>query len=164
MSQKEPTLLQRIGNLDPVIHIPARLMIIKALSELDRVDCVKLSGLTGLSWGNLSSHLSKLEASAYISIEKSWIGKKPNTSVQLTPKGKHAYEAWAQTVLCAMPAWMNPELLFEPRQAEQKDSLTAPQPKLPELPGSAKVLWFLPSYHRWDISLPPIDSLNQQYS
>lgn len=162
MSRLHERVIQKIGKLDQMIHIPARLMIIKALNELDRLDCVELAKLTDLSWGNLSSHLSRLEESGYIRQEKSWIGKKPNTRVEITDQGRKAFLAWAGDILAALPSQINKDLILDREPDQTQEELPLLLPKNPAEQGAAKVLWFLPTYHKWDISVPPIDSLNQQ--
>jgi DNA-binding MarR family transcriptional regulator len=49
---------------------------------------------TGLTWGNLSAHLSKLEEAGYIEVEKSFKGKRPNTTLHLTPQGRAAFHEY----------------------------------------------------------------------
>jgi len=73
---------------DRLIHEPGRLAIMSVLSYVARADFVFLQRATGLTKGNLSSHLAKLEDAELITIEKRFVGKKPNTSVALTAKGK----------------------------------------------------------------------------
>ncbi len=51
---------------------------------------------TGLTWGNLSSHISKLEASNYVEVEKTFKGKKPHTMLHLTNKGRAAFQIYRQ--------------------------------------------------------------------
>jgi DNA-binding MarR family transcriptional regulator len=74
--------------LDRLIHEPARLAIMTVLSSVDAADFVFLARTTGLTNGNLSSHLTKLEDAGLITIEKRFVRKKPNTNVALTPEGK----------------------------------------------------------------------------
>ena len=83
--------------LDRLIHEPARLAIVTVLSSVRAADFVFLQRMTGLTQGNLSSHLTKLEEAGLIHIEKSFVGKRPNTSASLTPIGKQRTAAyWAQ--------------------------------------------------------------------
>ena len=165
MSRIKEGLIQKIAGVDQVIHTPARLVIIKALSELDDLDCVELARLTELSWGNLATHLNRLEASGYIQQIKGYLGKKPNTKVRLTELGMQAYTDWARTILAALPSRMNPELLFSSvEKLNEQKAETVTEPKLPPQPAMPKIFWFLPADHRWDSSMPPIDNLNQQYS
>ena len=74
--------------LDRLIHEPARLAIMTVLSSVRAADFVFLQRATGLTKGNLSSHLTKLEEADLITIEKRFVKKRPNTSVTLTPEGK----------------------------------------------------------------------------
>lgn len=83
--------------LDRLIHEPARLAILTVLSSVRDADFVFLQRTTGLTQGNLSSHLTKLEEAGLVTIEKSFVGKRPNTNVALTPVGKQRIAAhWAQ--------------------------------------------------------------------
>ncbi len=74
--------------LDRLIHEPARLAIMTVLSPVKAADFVFLQRTTGLTNGNLSSHLTKLEEAGLITIEKRFVKKKPNTNVALTAVGK----------------------------------------------------------------------------
>ena len=74
--------------LDRLIHEPGRLAIMTVLSSVKAADFVFLQRTTGLTKGNLSSHLTKLEEAGLVKIEKRFVGKKPNTNVGLTPVGK----------------------------------------------------------------------------
>lgn len=74
--------------LDRLIHEPARLAIMTVLSSVKAADFVFLQRTTGLTKGNLSSHLTKLEEAGLVRIEKRFVQKKPNTNVELTPVGK----------------------------------------------------------------------------
>ena len=77
---------------DKLIHESGRLMIMTALSACQSADFLYLQRITGLTKGNLSSHLSKLEEAGLIRIEKQFIGKKPNTAVALTGQGRIAID------------------------------------------------------------------------
>jgi DNA-binding transcriptional ArsR family regulator len=74
--------------LDRLIHEPARLAILTVLSSVDDADFIFLQRATGLTKGNLSSHLTKLETGGLVAIDKRFIGRKPNTTVALTPTGR----------------------------------------------------------------------------
>jgi DNA-binding transcriptional ArsR family regulator len=92
MSEPDDELL-----LDRMIHEPGRLAILTVLSSVKDADFVFLQRTTGLTKGNLSSHLSKLEAAGLVEISKRFIHKKPNTSVALTALGRTRTERhWDQ--------------------------------------------------------------------
>jgi len=91
------TPFEELAGLDRLIHEPARLSIMTALAACKSADYLFLQRLTGLTGGNLSSHLSKLEEGGLIQIEKRFIDKRPNTQVQITEKGRIATERhWIQ--------------------------------------------------------------------
>jgi DNA-binding transcriptional ArsR family regulator len=74
--------------LDRLIHEPARLAIMSVLSYVAEAEFVLLQRATGLTKGNLSSHLAKLEEAGLVRIEKRFVGKRPSTNVRLTADGK----------------------------------------------------------------------------
>jgi DNA-binding MarR family transcriptional regulator len=83
--------------LDRLVHEPGRLAIMTVLSSVTDADFVFLQRATGLTKGNLSSHLTKLEGAGLVTIEKRFIRKKPNTNVALTRAGRERIaEHWAQ--------------------------------------------------------------------
>ncbi len=95
-----------LAEIDPLIHAPARLMVMTYLYVVDSIDFVYLKRVTGLSWGNLSTHLTKLEDAGYVSIRKSFQDKKPHTMIQLTDKGREAFRGYKgdmQQVLGNLP-------------------------------------------------------------
>lgn len=85
-----------MGEIDRLIHEPARMMIVAILYNWHSVDYLYLLRETGLTKGNLTSHLSKLEAAGYIEIEKTFKGKVPLTICHLSEKGRGAFEAYRQ--------------------------------------------------------------------
>ena len=78
--------------IDRIIHEPARLMITAYLYVVDSADYLFLMQNTGLTWGNLSSHLSKLEDTGYVEITKEFVQKKPHTMARLTLPGRTAFD------------------------------------------------------------------------
>jgi DNA-binding MarR family transcriptional regulator len=98
--------LQALSGLDPLVHSPARLMVMTYLYVVEKIDYVYLQRVTELSWGNLSKHLTKLEEAGYLETEKTFQGKKPHTSIHLTEKGRRAYRDYKdsiQQVLGSLP-------------------------------------------------------------
>ena len=98
--------LQALATLDRVIHEPARLMIMTVLYAVNEADFLYLQRECGLTQGNLSSHLAKLESAEYVLIEKMFKGKYPLTVCSLTTKGRTAFEEYVQKirVVSAPPA------------------------------------------------------------
>ena len=68
------------------------------LSVVESADFLFLKRQTGLTWGNLSAHLSKLEAAGYIDVEKEFVDKKPHTILHLTEKGRSAFHTYRQNM------------------------------------------------------------------
>ncbi len=98
--------VQPLADIDPIIHAPARLRVMTYLYVVDSIDFVYLKRVTGLSWGNLSTHLTKLEDAGYVKISKTFQDKKPNTMIQLTEQGRQAFRAYKdemQQVLGNLP-------------------------------------------------------------
>ena len=87
-----------LADIDGVIHAPARLMVLTNLYVVESADYVFLMRLTGLTWGNLSAHLSKLEEAGYVTIEKEFRGKKPHTTVRLTEDGRAAFRQYKRSM------------------------------------------------------------------
>jgi DNA-binding MarR family transcriptional regulator len=86
--------LRSISNLDRTIHQPARLMLVALLSTVESADFLFLLKECGLTKGNLSVHLSRLEQAGYLRIEKTFRGKLPHTEYSLTAKGRTAFEEY----------------------------------------------------------------------
>jgi DNA-binding MarR family transcriptional regulator/uncharacterized membrane protein YbaN (DUF454 family) len=81
-------------NLDRLIHSPARLAIITYLSVVEEGDAVYLLNQTGLTWGNLSANVTRLQEAGYIAVTKEFENKKPHTLLKLTDKGRNAFHEY----------------------------------------------------------------------
>ena len=93
MSDKKPIL-----DVDRIIHEPARLLIMTILFTAEKADFLFLLNQTGLTKGNLSAHLSKLESVGYVEIEKTYRGKVPQTLCCLTSDGHEAFEKYRKQI------------------------------------------------------------------
>ncbi len=82
---------QPLAEIDRVVHEPARLLILAYLSVVESADFLFLMNQTGLTRGNLSSHLSKLETVGYIEVKKEFVEKIPRTLLRLTDAGRKAF-------------------------------------------------------------------------
>ena len=106
MPKKNDTRLPAADTIDRLVHEPARLAILANLLVLEQADFVFLMNETGLTRGNLSSHMSKLEDAGYLKIEKRFEGKLPRTLLSLTDEGRRALAAYRrrmQQVVSALP-------------------------------------------------------------
>lgn len=90
---------KELKKIDKIIHEPARLKIFTCLDPVDNADFIFLLHETGLSKGNLSSHLSKLEQAGYIEIEKTFAGKIPRTLISLSKKGKQSFKDYKDAIV-----------------------------------------------------------------
>jgi DNA-binding MarR family transcriptional regulator len=81
-----------LSDVDRLIHEPARYSIMTLLYVVERADFLFVHNQTHLTPGNLSSHLSKLEAAGYLKIQKEFVGKIPRTFLSLTEPGRRAFE------------------------------------------------------------------------
>ena len=91
--------LDQIAGVDRVVHEPGRLMVLACLSVVTRADYLYVMRETGLTQGNLSSHLAKLEAAGYVSVETTFVGKVPRTVLSLTDQGRAALGAYRDRLL-----------------------------------------------------------------
>lgn len=85
-----------IASLDKTIHEPARLVIMSILHASDEADFLFLTNSTGLTKGNLSAHIGKLEDAGYVTVTKSFNGKIPHTVYSLTRQGRTAFARYRQ--------------------------------------------------------------------
>jgi len=94
--------LRNLAEVDRIVHEPARLMILMVLYTVEVADFTFLINATELSDGNLSSHLSKLEAAGYVEVEKGFAGKRPRTLLRLTTLGRQAVDNYRKTMQQAL--------------------------------------------------------------
>jgi DNA-binding MarR family transcriptional regulator len=84
------------ADLDRVIHEPARLTLTALLYGAEEADFLFLLAESGLTRGNLASHMAKLEEAGYVEVEKSFVGRIPRTVYRLTPAGREAFRRYRQ--------------------------------------------------------------------
>lgn len=84
--------------LDPLLHSQLRLAVMSLLISVDRAEFTYLKEKTNSTAGNLSVQLDKLSEAEYITIEKSFKGKKPVTTCKVTKKGIKAFEDYVNTL------------------------------------------------------------------
>jgi len=83
--------LRSLTDVDRLLHEPSRAVIVAILAAVESADFVFLQRETGLTKGNLSTHLTRLEEAGYIKIEKTFRGKYPLTLCSLTDQGREAF-------------------------------------------------------------------------
>jgi DNA-binding MarR family transcriptional regulator len=89
---------EKFAPLDPVIHSQVRLAVLSILVSAKKAEFSYLRKAIGTTDGNLSTHLSKLEEAGYISVKKSFKGKKPLTTCSLTEKGRDAFSRYLKAL------------------------------------------------------------------
>lgn len=98
MSKKRDNEQSSIPAIDKIIHEPARLVIMAHLFVVESADFLFLQRQTGLTWGNISSHLRKLEDAGYVTVQKEFIDKKPHTTLKLTDEGRVAFQNYRKSM------------------------------------------------------------------
>lgn len=87
-----------MSDLDPLIHAPARLRIMTTLDESlqdgDEITFPQLQRMLGMTAGNLTTHLAKLEGAQYVALTKTFVGRKPVTYIALTLEGRRAFRTY----------------------------------------------------------------------
>ncbi|MFC2014363.1 winged helix-turn-helix domain-containing protein [Chloroflexota bacterium] len=101
-SSEGDKVVRPVASVDRIIHEPARFSIMAYLSVVESADFTFLQTQTELTWGNLSSHINKLETAGYVVVEKEFIGKKPHTMLHVTDKGRAAFEDYSDTMRKAL--------------------------------------------------------------
>ena len=85
-------------DLDPLLHSQLRLVIMSLLMSLETAEFTFLKEKTNSTAGNLSVQIDKLSEAGYISVQKSFKGKKPLTTCKVTPKGIKAFEDYVTSL------------------------------------------------------------------
>ncbi|MBU1221739.1 transcriptional regulator [Myxococcota bacterium] len=99
-SEKEITFpFENIEKMDRVVNEPARFSIMCYLFKANSIDFMKLLKMSGLTQGNLSFHLKKLEEAQFISVEKKFVNRKPLTEVTITESGKASLKYYKDILL-----------------------------------------------------------------
>lgn len=98
MTRAFPINAKAVASLDKVLHEPARLSMVACLSVVDEADFVFLQSQTGMTGGNISSHIKKLDQAGYITMRKEFQGTRPRTSFLLTETGRKAFTGYLESM------------------------------------------------------------------
>ena len=85
-------------DIDKIIHEPARLKIMAQLYVVEKADFLFIMRQTGMTQGNVSGHLAKLESAKYVNIRKGYAGKRPQTMISLTELGRKAFKDYIESM------------------------------------------------------------------
>lgn len=100
MSADSPAdVLRPLADLDRTLHEPGRLLIMAFLWVVKSADFLFLLRQTGLTRGNLSSHMSRLEQAGYVEVEKKFVEKTPLTVYHLTKDGRAAFRSYRKDMM-----------------------------------------------------------------
>lgn len=101
--------LRSFAEVDRLLHEPARLMIVTLLAAVAEADFLYLLNETGLTKGNLSAHLTRLEQAGYVEVRKTFRGKIPQTLLRLTPAGQAAFAEYRKQLQGIIQRLSKPE-------------------------------------------------------
>ncbi|HSG45690.1 MAG TPA: transcriptional regulator [Anaerolineales bacterium] len=87
-----------LSGIDRLVHEPARFQVLALLYVIESADFTFIMSQLGLTWGNLSAHITKLEQGGYVVVEKGFKGKRPQTMLSLTGDGRQAFQAYRETM------------------------------------------------------------------
>jgi len=80
------------SKLDKVLEHSVRLQLLSILIVNESYDFNALKEILELTDGNLATHIKALEKEKYILVNKSFVGKKPNTRYRISEKGRQAFK------------------------------------------------------------------------
>lgn len=94
----ENGLRDRVEAIDKLVHEPSRLLLLAYLYVVDEADFVFLMDRTGLTAGNVSSHMKRLIGAGYVEMEKAFVDNRPQTTYSLSADGRRAFDAYRQNI------------------------------------------------------------------
>jgi DNA-binding MarR family transcriptional regulator len=97
-NDRDNARLQPIDGLDPIIHSPTRMKILAFLAVVESADFTFLLTQTGLTRGNLSPNLRKLEEAGYVHSQKEFVERIPRTLIRLTDEGRAAMRRYNRSM------------------------------------------------------------------
>lgn len=120
--------IKQLAALDKTVFEPRRFAILSALRRAGHIGYVALQGVTGLSQGNLASHLRKLEEAGLLEVRKRFVGRRPNSRVFITEAGREAFDGYVRKYLDLLKEveedWQPPRDDYEGSWAEPEELTT----------------------------------------
>ncbi len=102
MATPDTDAVRTLARLDKVIHEPGRLAILSYLAAVDEADFLFLLDQTGLTRGNMASHIAKLETAGYVEVDKTFVERVPRTTYRLTASGRAAYVEYRASLMASL--------------------------------------------------------------
>lgn len=96
-----------LPELNPVIHGKLRLALLSLLAGVEEAEFTWLRGKTASTDGNLGAQLMKLEEAGYVSVEKKFVQRKPQTLYRITGVGRAALAEYVQALKQLLGAAIN---------------------------------------------------------
>lgn len=90
--------MPELPELNPVVHGKLRLALLSLLAGVEEADFMWLRGKTGATDGNLGAQLMKLEEAGYVSVEKKFVDRKPQSSYRMTAPGRAALGEYVEAL------------------------------------------------------------------
>ncbi len=87
-----------LAGIDRTVHEPARLVILAYLCAVESADFLFIANQTGLTRGNLSSHMTRLEQAGYVTVKKEFVDRIPRTLLRITKQGRNALRAYRKNM------------------------------------------------------------------
>lgn len=109
MTEPKAPELQSLLEVDRLVHEPARLAILTVLAAAEEVQFTLLEQVLGLTRGNLSSHVSRLEDAGYLTVTKAFEQRTPVTRYQITARGRKALETYRRQMLLSLARGKGPD-------------------------------------------------------
>jgi DNA-binding HxlR family transcriptional regulator len=90
--------MPELPELNPVIHGKLRLALLSLLTTVEEAEFTWLRARTGSTDGNLGAQLAKLEEAGYVTVEKKFVQRKPQSTYRLTEEGRNALAEYVQAL------------------------------------------------------------------
>lgn len=90
--------MPELPELNLVVHGKVRLALLSLLAGVDEAEFTWLRAKTGSTDGNLGAQLLKLEESGYVSVDKRFVSRKPQTIYRITHTGRQALVEYVQAL------------------------------------------------------------------